>query len=236
MAEMTPTPRTDECIGDYPHGNAIESLARELERENIQLTNAIQEVRDILRPPGDNQRKIIEKLEYENRRLKRKNAELKKVAEAALEWIDAVPSDTVLPTMPGFDRDWADSVLANDTKPCPLPKSAKSSEPGENKEMLEEAAELWNLAVKTSIGSFNQELTVLQFHAESEKFRRRLVEIAGADTAMLDWLDAQGSHYGWKVQLPEDYPWVPHCVFVSRNLPEGHKTIREAIAARMKKD
>jgi hypothetical protein len=27
------------------------------------------------------------------------------------EWIDAVPSDTVLPTMPGFDRDWADSVI-----------------------------------------------------------------------------------------------------------------------------
>jgi hypothetical protein len=33
------------------------------------------------------------------------------VLEAALAWIDAVPKDTELPTMPGFDRDWADLVL-----------------------------------------------------------------------------------------------------------------------------
>ena len=33
------------------------------------------------------------------------------VAEAALEWIDSVPQDTALPAMPGFDRDWANSVI-----------------------------------------------------------------------------------------------------------------------------
>lgn len=32
--------------------------------------------------------------------------------EAALEWIDAVPKDTPLPVMPGFDRDWANTLLA----------------------------------------------------------------------------------------------------------------------------
>lgn len=32
--------------------------------------------------------------------------ELLEALEAALEWIDAVPADTVLPAMPGFDRDW----------------------------------------------------------------------------------------------------------------------------------
>jgi len=32
--------------------------------------------------------------------------------EAALEWIDSVPSDIQLPTMPGFDRDWVNGVLA----------------------------------------------------------------------------------------------------------------------------
>ena len=37
--------------------------------------------------------------------------ELKEVAFAMREWIDAVPSDTSLPAMPGFDRDWADEVL-----------------------------------------------------------------------------------------------------------------------------
>jgi len=37
--------------------------------------------------------------------------ELKAVASAMREWIDAVPKETVLPTMPGFDRDWANSVI-----------------------------------------------------------------------------------------------------------------------------
>ena len=36
---------------------------------------------------------------------------LAEVATALLEWIDAVPEDTVLPSMPGVDRDWVDSVL-----------------------------------------------------------------------------------------------------------------------------
>ena len=36
---------------------------------------------------------------------------LREVAEAMREWIDAVPNDTVLPAMPGFDRDWADNII-----------------------------------------------------------------------------------------------------------------------------
>lgn len=35
--------------------------------------------------------------------------------EAALAWIDAVPSDTQLPAMPGFDREVVD-VLIDDIK------------------------------------------------------------------------------------------------------------------------
>ena len=35
---------------------------------------------------------------------------------AALEWIDAVPSDTVLPAMPGFDRDEVNELIANARK------------------------------------------------------------------------------------------------------------------------
>ncbi|UUA75147.1 hypothetical protein [Cellvibrio sp. QJXJ] len=38
-------------------------------------------------------------------------AELIEVANAMRDWIDAVPADTALPTMPGFDRDWADNVI-----------------------------------------------------------------------------------------------------------------------------
>ncbi|WP_075881479.1 hypothetical protein [Vreelandella massiliensis] len=39
--------------------------------------------------------------------------QLIELAKAQQEWIDAVPQDVVLPTMPGFDRDWADRVLSD---------------------------------------------------------------------------------------------------------------------------
>ncbi len=41
-------------------------------------------------------------------------SEIVKVAEAALRYIDAIPKDigNALPAMPGFDRDWADEVIA----------------------------------------------------------------------------------------------------------------------------
>jgi hypothetical protein len=54
-----------------------------------------------------------------------------------------------------------------------------------------------------------------------------------SDTAMLDWLDKQGAHYEWKLQLPSDHPNVNHCVFLCRNTTSGYATVREAIAARM---
>jgi hypothetical protein len=38
-------------------------------------------------------------------------SELKEVALAMIEWIDAVPDDVQLPAMPGFDRDWAEEIL-----------------------------------------------------------------------------------------------------------------------------
>lgn len=37
-------------------------------------------------------------------------AELCEALEACLDWIDAVPIDTPLPAMPGFDRDWVESI------------------------------------------------------------------------------------------------------------------------------
>ena len=37
--------------------------------------------------------------------------ELLEVLQAAMEWIDAVPQDVQLPTMPGFDRDWVDGII-----------------------------------------------------------------------------------------------------------------------------
>jgi len=43
---------------------------------------------------------------------KKRYSDLKEVAVAMLEWIDAVPSDTQLPSMPGFEREWVDEILA----------------------------------------------------------------------------------------------------------------------------
>lgn len=37
--------------------------------------------------------------------------ELLEALRWALEWIDAVPSDTALPTMPGFDRDEVNNII-----------------------------------------------------------------------------------------------------------------------------
>lgn len=36
---------------------------------------------------------------------------LLEVTQAAFQWIDAVPQSVQLPTMPGFDRDWANEVI-----------------------------------------------------------------------------------------------------------------------------
>lgn len=43
------------------------------------------------------------------------------VTRAALQYIDALPSEVVatLPAMPGVDREWADEVLALATSPAP---------------------------------------------------------------------------------------------------------------------
>lgn len=32
----------------------------------------------------------------------------------ALDWIDSIPSELPLPAMPGFDRDWVESMIAGD--------------------------------------------------------------------------------------------------------------------------
>jgi hypothetical protein len=48
----------------------------------------------------------------EDRNLIASAPDLLEALEAAFEWIDAVPSDTQLPAMPGFDRDWTDNILA----------------------------------------------------------------------------------------------------------------------------
>jgi hypothetical protein len=37
--------------------------------------------------------------------------ELLYIAKALREYIDAIPKDLVLPTMPGIDRDYVDSVI-----------------------------------------------------------------------------------------------------------------------------
>lgn len=41
--------------------------------------------------------------------------ELLEALQMALEWIDAVPSNTLLPAMPGFDRDEVNSIIAKAT-------------------------------------------------------------------------------------------------------------------------
>jgi len=44
-------------------------------------------------------------------KIEEENGKLIDCLKWALEWIDAVPCDTVLPTMPGFDREYIDLVI-----------------------------------------------------------------------------------------------------------------------------
>jgi hypothetical protein len=55
----------------------------------------------------------VENLKRLARRLERELSETRNVAIALRDWVDAVPQDVVLPAMPGVDRDWVDSILAN---------------------------------------------------------------------------------------------------------------------------
>lgn len=47
-----------------------------------------------------------------NQRMMAAAPELLEALQMALEWIDAVPSDTLLPAMPGFDRDEVNGIIA----------------------------------------------------------------------------------------------------------------------------
>lgn len=47
-------------------------------------------------------------------KLEQQNKELKEALRAALIWIDAIPNNTHLPSMPGFDRDWVEGLLEID--------------------------------------------------------------------------------------------------------------------------
>lgn len=49
-----------------------------------------------------------------NKRLEEENAALREALTMALQWIDALPPDIQLPTMPGFDRDSVDDLLAKE--------------------------------------------------------------------------------------------------------------------------
>jgi hypothetical protein len=55
-----------------------------------------------------------DKLDRKVDELNAENERLREALQASLQWIDSVPSDTLLPTMPGFDRDYVDGLLAKD--------------------------------------------------------------------------------------------------------------------------
>lgn len=73
----------------------------------------VQSARAKARPDSGYADAVAEVKQHEIARLDAVVTELRRALGYALEWIDAVPSDAAasFPVMPGFDRDWADSLL-----------------------------------------------------------------------------------------------------------------------------
>lgn len=111
------------------------------------------------------------------------------VARAALDYIDALPKDVVasLPAMPGFDRDWAENVLAAGVPDDVLEEAA----PIDRRYMLDmsdiKTLEVDVQRVKTAIDA-------LRFLAEKERpiygnspfNTEHLYDIAGSLSRMLE--------------------------------------------------
>ena len=91
-------------------------------------------------------------------------SELLEVVIAMRDWIDAVPHDLQLPTMPGFDRDWADAVIADAQKG----KQAQS--------VAESVSKEWDSL--GSIGNRLHNISVEQHYAGNEKLSNELGEFA----------------------------------------------------------
>lgn len=53
----------------------------------------------------------ITELKRQRDEYEQQNVELLRITLMMRDWIDAVPQDTELPAMPGFDRDWANSII-----------------------------------------------------------------------------------------------------------------------------
>ncbi|HAV1601558.1 TPA: hypothetical protein JG832_002448 [Enterobacter hormaechei subsp. xiangfangensis] len=82
---------------------------------------------------------------------------------AALEWIDAVPSDLPLPTMPGFDRDEVNDLLAEMDRedltvdPLPAKLTALGAECGELKKFPDQIVRFVCRLGTSEIGTHTKE-------------------------------------------------------------------------------
>lgn len=116
----TGEPEQVQCEFCETEENSVFSVIRkqderiqELEQQNEFLTNAKDEM--VQRACADYELAIAE-LKQQLASANAVTLAILQVTEAMREWIDAVPSETKLPAMPGFDRDWADEVLTKLTE------------------------------------------------------------------------------------------------------------------------
>lgn len=72
--------------------------------------------------------------------------ELRSALSAALEWIDAVPTGTPLPPMPGFDRDWAEGLLAGQVSQANVLEAALRQNEAKRQELALIADDVADLA------------------------------------------------------------------------------------------
>lgn len=58
---------------------------------------------------------LVEEAVIERSTMLDRESRLEGALKLTLAWIDAVPKDTILPAMPGFDRDYVDYLLIKKT-------------------------------------------------------------------------------------------------------------------------
>lgn len=150
IAHPAPVPAVPEDVAMHPQERAAAQAT--IETQHAEIARLLRVKRDLTDYAAAVER-AADKAEAANR-------PLRAALRDALAWIDAVPSDTQLPTMPGFDRDAVDAILdAQTEQPAPDTKGAKGKKKKLHGIEVEHTATGWAVMRKFS-ADYKEQLAI----------------------------------------------------------------------------